>query len=419
MYSQETLYQLIFTEQWKEILDALYLQRKTIKGDTLLTHAGQVFENAFFSKVKDYTLTDRATCDLLDTLYVLHHGKFYLLTDANYKTLVIELAKRKSISEAINYARIFPEEPESKKVIQQYKDEKLATELSNPNVKLPVNWIEIFNRLFELINDKDDVATYFSGPRFINVVKEVKPYHPDYTQYIDQRNSEGKSTSRKIYYYDILIALNDNERTNVILRFLDLLQPFKAEKVKQVRILMGMESVSTKQDVSQIAADSQVSQNPKVFISYSWDDEDHQQWVLNLANRLRSHGIDIILDKYHLKAGKSITHFVENGIRVAERIIIIFTPNYKLKADKRDGGVGYEYSILNNTLYQNQTGNEKIIPVLRAGSNTESIPEFMQQYIHLDLRNDLTFDNSYKDLLREIYNEPSIVMPELGEKPQF
>ncbi len=112
-------------------------------------------------------------------------------------------------------------------------------------------------------------------------------------------------------------------------------------------------------------------------------------------------------------------HFVENNLNKADRIIIIFTKNYKLKADRRTGGVGYEYSIMNVELYKNQTTNEKIIPILREGSTEESIPTFMQQFIHIDTRNDENFENSYKDLIREIYNEPEIQKPKIGTKPTF
>lgn len=123
--------------------------------------------------------------------------------------------------------------------------------------------------------------------------------------------------------------------------------------------------------------------------------------------------------QYYLKPGKNLPHFVENSISRAERIIIVFTPNYKLKADKRAGGVGYEYSIMNAELYNNQSTNEKIIPVLRRGTKEESIPAFMQQFIHIDTGNDDNFENSYVDLLREIYNEPAIQKPKLGAKPTF
>ena len=37
---------------------------------------------------------------------------------------------------------------------------------------------------------------------------------------------------------------------------------------------------------------------PKVFISYSWTKSD---LVLQVANRLMSHGVEVVLDKWDLK----------------------------------------------------------------------------------------------------------------------
>lgn len=158
---------------------------------------------------------------------------------------------------------------------------------------------------------------------------------------------------------------------------------------------------------------------PVVFISYSWDSEDHKKWILALAVRLAADGIKVILDRFHLRPGKNLQHFVEQSIEQAHRIIIVFTPNYKLRADKRTGGAGYEYSIMNADLYKNLATNEKIIPVLRKGSMIESIPVFMHQFIHLDFTNDDDFENNYTDLIREIYNEPAIKQPAIGSKPIF
>ena len=207
-------------------------------------------------------------------------------------------------------------------------------------------------------------------------------------------------------------------RLKVVNRILEILKPHQADKVEKIEELLG-KPVLQGEIVATPEVKKESPENPKVFISYSWDDETHKDWVLNLANRLCFNGIDVILDRFYLKAGKNLPHFVEQSIEKAERIIIIFTPNYKLKADKRTGGVGYEYSIMNADLYKNQTDNEKVIPVLRAGSKEESIPAFMQQFIHIDIRKDENFENSYVDLLKEIYNEPAIQKPKLGAKPTF
>lgn len=49
-----------------------------------------------------------------------------------------------------------------------------------------------------------------------------------------------------------------------------------------------------------------MSENPRVFISYSHQNADFENKVLNFANKLRSEGIDANVDLYeesHLKAG--------------------------------------------------------------------------------------------------------------------
>jgi len=39
-------------------------------------------------------------------------------------------------------------------------------------------------------------------------------------------------------------------------------------------------------------------------------------------------------------------HFMETAIPKADKILIIFNPNFKLKAEKRQSGVDYDCSIL-------------------------------------------------------------------------
>ena len=44
----------------------------------------------------------------------------------------------------------------------------------------------------------------------------------------------------------------------------------------------------------------QIDKIPKIFISYSWSSD---ALVLELANRLVFHGVDVVLDKWDLKEG--------------------------------------------------------------------------------------------------------------------
>lgn len=156
-----------------------------------------------------------------------------------------------------------------------------------------------------------------------------------------------------------------------------------------------------------------------VFVSYSWDSEDHKQWVLNLADKLTTEGgVFVILDRYDLRAGKTMTHFMEKAVNQADKVLLIMTPNYQDKADNRLGGVGYEYSMVTQEFYENLE-NDKFIPIRRSGTFEESAPKFLKSYLSHDMTKDTSFENDFNDLLRVIYNEPEIKRPPLGKKPSF
>jgi nucleotide-binding universal stress UspA family protein len=54
---------------------------------------------------------------------------------------------------------------------------------------------------------------------------------------------------------------------------------------------------------------------PTAFVSYSWDDDAHEEWVLQLATRLRRHGVEVTLDQRHLHPGDQLPAFMERAIR--------------------------------------------------------------------------------------------------------
>lgn len=80
-----------------------------------------------------------------------------------------------------------------------------------------VNWVRVFNRLLEIINPEDvKHPNYFSGRRFIDIIREIDNYHPTYQQYIDKMKKEGQLKSRKDYFVDILESFEPNDRVQII-----------------------------------------------------------------------------------------------------------------------------------------------------------------------------------------------------------
>jgi 6-pyruvoyl-tetrahydropterin synthase len=158
--------------------------------------------------------------------------------------------------------------------------------------------------------------------------------------------------------------------------------------------------------------------NFKVFISYSWDDDSHKDWVLNLGNELIKNGVDVFLDQYDLSLGMEMTHFMEKAM-TADKILAILTPNYKLKADNRKGGVGYEYSLITKEYYNSEPDKTKIFPILRNGDEATSTPTFMQTRVFHDMRDDETFDAKLFQLIKLITGQSIVKKPELGKLPDF
>ena len=160
-------------------------------------------------------------------------------------------------------------------------------------------------------------------------------------------------------------------------------------------------------------------EQPKVFISYSWDSEAHKAWVKSLADRLMGDGVNITLDQYDLLLGRNLTHYMEEAVDKADKIILILTENYKIKAEGRTGGVGYEYSMINAEWYKKQTANNKFIPILRQGTHDTAIPRFVDSYIYGDMRDGGNFEEAYQMMVRTIYNSPRHMKPKIGKPPIY
>ena len=149
---------------------------------------------------------------------------------------------------------------------------------------------------------------------------------------------------------------------------------------------------------------------PKAFISYSWDDEDHKSWVAKLATDLRSDGVDTILDQWHVVLGDQLPSFMEKEIRENNYVLIICTPNYKLKSDERKGGVGYEGDIMTAEVL-NKGNHRKFIPVLARGKWDESAPTSLKGKKYVDLSTKEMYRKNYSDLTTTLLGTRPVVPP--------
>ena len=110
--------------------------------------------------------------------------------------------------------------------------------------------------------------------------------------------------------------------------------------------------------------------NPKVFISYSWSGVEHQEVVLNLAEKLMFDGVNVLLDQWDLKEGQDKYVFMEQMVTDPEvsKVLVISDKKYAIKADNRAGGVGTESQIISNEIYT-KVKQEKFIPIVTEYEN--------------------------------------------------
>jgi pimeloyl-ACP methyl ester carboxylesterase len=117
---------------------------------------------------------------------------------------------------------------------------------------------------------------------------------------------------------------------------------------------------------------------PRALLSYSWDSDEHKDWVLALAERLQGEsGVEILFDQWYLMPGNDRLHFMEQGVSQSDFVIVVCTPGYAQRADGRQGGVGYESMVITGELADHILVN-KFIPVLRDGSWLMSLPDSIQ-----------------------------------------
>ena len=161
---------------------------------------------------------------------------------------------------------------------------------------------------------------------------------------------------------------------------------------------------------------------PKLFISYSWSNPVHEQWVLDLATELRESGVDVILDKWDLKEGHDAIAFMEKMVTdpSIKKVVIVCDELYATKADGRAGGVGTEAQIISKEIYEKQN-QDKFVAVVsqKDESGKPYLPTYYKSRIYIDLSEPDIYSESFEKLLRWIFDKPLYVKPELGKKPSF
>jgi len=157
--------------------------------------------------------------------------------------------------------------------------------------------------------------------------------------------------------------------------------------------------------------------SPKVFLSYSWDDDAHKKWVKDFATRLRGDGVDVTFDRWGVVPGGQLPEYMERSVRENDFVLIACTPKYKSRSDNRAGGVGYEGDIMTGEVFV-QGNDQKFIPLLCGSEWVSSAPSWLLGKYYIDFRGEPYSEDSYQELLDYLFDRrekaPPVGKPKSG-----
>ena len=153
------------------------------------------------------------------------------------------------------------------------------------------------------------------------------------------------------------------------------------------------------------------SQHPKVFISYSWDSPEHKNIVLDLADQLRIHGIDCIIDQYEVSPSEGWLNWMLNQVEESNFVLLVCTEKYyrRYRGQEKLGqgkGVFWEGAIISQLIYDQQSNN-RFIPVIFDPQAGNCIPYELRKHTRY-LLNRFNFnleEPGYESLYRHLTNQ--------------
>ncbi len=161
---------------------------------------------------------------------------------------------------------------------------------------------------------------------------------------------------------------------------------------------------------------SNQNNHPKVFISYSWDSQKHNDQVRELCNRLREDGIDCMLDQFIPSPPEGWPRWMDNQIDDAQFVLAICTQRYNDRCSGRENlgignGVRWEGHLTYQHIYNTGSLNTKFIPVLLESGTLSDIPTPLQGSTFYRANT----KDGYEDLYRRLTNNPRYIPSEVGQ----
>jgi hypothetical protein len=158
-----------------------------------------------------------------------------------------------------------------------------------------------------------------------------------------------------------------------------------------------------------------MEKNPQIFISYAHDDELFADKILSFSNKLRSKGIDAIIDQYEDSPPEGWHRWMENQIMQSDYVLVVCTQLYYQKChcidNKAGRGVSWEVLIIYQHLYDSHSNNTKFILVIFENDDWDNVLIPLKSATIYNVGETKDFD----DLYWRLRDKKKVEKPPLGE----
>ena len=263
---------------------------------------------------------------------------------------------------------------------------------------------QLYNDMWLMVGKEEFAPYYVKGPDFYNTISPFLSLGMSYFEYIEDRRNRNLSTSRVVWYKELIKQLSKEDFETFAQDLSAKIDKLITEEIKKLTEKDVLDFEFNTVTVSSVASvlESEIKDGikKKVFISYTHEDAEHNQWVKYLADCLEGK-FDVIID-YKEPLGIELTRFMEKAVNDSDKVLLILTPLYKSKADSRVAGVGYEAQLITAEIYNRN--NIKFIPIVRKGVFNHSYPIYLGSRKGLDMRDDALFETNLNTLIENLQN---------------
>jgi hypothetical protein len=158
----------------------------------------------------------------------------------------------------------------------------------------------------------------------------------------------------------------------------------------------------------------------RVFISYSQDNEAHRARVLALTGRLRTGGIDAVVDTYEQSPRQGWPAWCDAEIDKADFVLMVCTETYlrRVRGEEEPGkghGVLWEARLIRQDVYDAGSASNKYVPVLFADGSPTHVPRAVRGASIYNIE----VPEGYEALYRLLTKQPVAPLPPIGPIKEY